>query len=204
MKTEETLDYWLEEYSANKKLLNRLTFAKEEIIKNNNDYAIGLNEHEILVLLEGLTKTLQSNKESIIDCSYNLIINKNNNKIKPTEQKLTEQKPEIISTQKKQANVIIKTETDFIQKFLAVLDSSNKIKIEFCCDLPRPIERITLIAIIRDVANISIKDAKNAFDNRDIDRIDFLLDSEHLRYNYNKLKDYIKYGGKLILQSTKQ
>lgn len=70
---EQTLDNWLEEYTANKKLLSRLNSAKERIIKNNNDYAIFLNTREILVLSEGLTKILQSNKESIMDCSYNII-----------------------------------------------------------------------------------------------------------------------------------
>lgn len=71
---EQTLDNWLEEYSANKKLLNRLTSAKEQITKNNsNDYSIFLDTREILVLSKGLTKILQSNKESIMDCSYNII-----------------------------------------------------------------------------------------------------------------------------------
>lgn len=79
---EQTLDNWLEEYSANKKLLNKLNSAKKQITKNNNnDYSIYLDMHEILVLSEGLTKILQSNKESIMDCSYNIVQarkNKNN------------------------------------------------------------------------------------------------------------------------------
>ncbi len=77
---EQTLDNWLEEYSANKRLLDRLNSAKEQITKNNN-YAMFLDTREILVLSEGLTKILQSNKESIMDCFYNVVQarkNKNN------------------------------------------------------------------------------------------------------------------------------
>lgn len=71
---EQTLDNWLEEYSANKKLLDRLTSAKEQISKHNEkEYCLYLNIHEILTLSEGLAKILQSNKESIMDCSHNII-----------------------------------------------------------------------------------------------------------------------------------
>lgn len=203
MKTEETLDYWLEEYSDNKNLLTRLEMAKNQASQTKDSKtSMLLNERDIKALIVGLTKTLQSNKKSIIDCAYKSVITPKEKKI---EEK-PEEKQETISkeTQKKQANIVINTEKDFIQKFSAVLNTSNKVKIEFCCDLAHPIERITLIAIIKDVANISVEDARNTFDNRNIDRIDFLLDSERLRYYYNKLKDYIKYGGKLILQPIKQ
>lgn len=79
----QTLDNWLEEYSANKNLRNRLAGATKEnhegIIPDTA--MILLSKREIEILVKGLDIVLQSNKESIIDCSYNFVQtrkNKNN------------------------------------------------------------------------------------------------------------------------------
>lgn len=72
---EQNLDNWLEEYSANKNLRNRLAGATKEnpegIIPDTA--MILLSKREIDVLVKGLDIILQSNKESIMDCSYNFI-----------------------------------------------------------------------------------------------------------------------------------
>lgn len=72
---EQTLDNWLEECAANKKLHDRLSSVLEENSKNDtiNPTAVLLTKKDIKTLLDGLNKILQSNKESIIDCSYNFI-----------------------------------------------------------------------------------------------------------------------------------
>ena len=82
---ERTLNNWLEEYSANKNLHYRLTAISKEnpegIIPDTA--MIVLSQREIEVLAKGLDIILQSNKESIIDCSYNIIrARKNRNNAK--------------------------------------------------------------------------------------------------------------------------
>lgn len=71
---EQTLDCWLEEYSSNKNLLTKLTIAKDEMYQNKKDdtRTILLKARDIKVLIRGLNRIIQSNKESIIDCSYKL------------------------------------------------------------------------------------------------------------------------------------
>lgn len=71
----QTLDNWLEEYTANKGLHDRLSLVLEENSKNNTlDAAtVLLTKRDAKILLDGLNKILQSNKESIMDCSYNII-----------------------------------------------------------------------------------------------------------------------------------
>lgn len=81
MKTEEALDYWLEEYTDNKNLLTKLEMAKNQASQTkDNKTVMLLNERDIKTLIVGLTKTLQSNKESIIDCSHNFIQTRKNKK----------------------------------------------------------------------------------------------------------------------------
>lgn len=68
---EQALDKWLEEHSKNKILLNRLTIAKQtaeetkDLITN-----VQLCARDLNVIIIELNKIIQSNKESIIDCSY--------------------------------------------------------------------------------------------------------------------------------------
>lgn len=85
----QTLDNWLEEYTANKGLHDRLSLVLEENSKNNTlDAAtVLLTKRDAKILLDGLNKTIQSNKESIMDCSYNIIqTNKNKNNTEKTEE----------------------------------------------------------------------------------------------------------------------
>ena len=74
---EQILDYQLEEYSANKNLRDRLTTALKENPEGviPDTAMIILSKREIEVLTKGLDTVLQSSKESIIDCSLNIVRN---------------------------------------------------------------------------------------------------------------------------------
>lgn len=71
---EQPLDKWLEEHSKNKMLLNRLTIAKQTAEETKDLVTnIQLCARDLKILIIGLNKIIQSNKESIIDCSYTLV-----------------------------------------------------------------------------------------------------------------------------------
>ena len=71
---EPSLDKWLEEHSKNKMLLNRLTIAKQTAEETKDLVTnIQLCARDLKILIIGLNKIIQSNKESIIDCSYTLV-----------------------------------------------------------------------------------------------------------------------------------
>lgn len=74
---EQALDKWLEEHSKNKMLLNRLTIAKQTAEETKDLVTnIQLCARDLNVIIMGLNKIIQSNKESIINCSYTFVKSK--------------------------------------------------------------------------------------------------------------------------------
>lgn len=70
---EQTLDNWLNEFTDNKHLYKKLKIATEAIKEPDATQMVCLTKRDIETLLKGLKPIIMSNKESIIDCSYNFI-----------------------------------------------------------------------------------------------------------------------------------
>lgn len=215
---EQTLDNWLEEYSANKNLRYRLTTASKENPKGitPDTVTIILSKREIEILAKGLDIILQSNKESIIDCSYNFIQarkNKNNAKqiiednthLEQINNALEEVRQKDETKEQKIKNTIsIKGLNKFDKYFNNILKTTkDNIIIIFDKSLVYPKERILLTCLIRDITGITLSDARNVFNNKvsnGNEEKQFILSISDCNTNYTKLREYIANGGILKIK----
>lgn len=143
----EALNQWLDEYTSNRILMNKLNTAIKAMQEGKRSkVSINLTRRDIDTIATNLDKTLESNKESIMDCSYNIIT--------------TNKKEEYVDCKKH-----VLTEHEAIINFLNKEKEPIILEIVFYpLNLSKSKSKLEMVKSVKTLLDLGLREAKELID----------------------------------------